>query len=502
MDAAGRAETVRGASAGPSSAHFLRLLRAGIGRFELSGQRILAACSGGPDSLALLIGLAWLGRECGLEVRCGTVDHGLREGSGRDALYVRRIAGALGVPCEFRKLTLNLRGGMGGVEAQAREARYAALHEMAAETGCSVIATAHTLNDQAETLLMRLGSGTGLLGARGILRKSGIVVRPMLEISRQDVLNFLNEQRLRGRTDPTNASGMFARNRVRQTVLPALEEALGPGTLAALGRFCDIAAGDSECLEAMAAAAGKELSGSRPAPEGTLAADVPWIRDAAALLKLDAAIRFRVLRDGVQQLGGRFGMELFQRMEASLRQHGPRRVQAEGGVEILFRYGQVLMRRQRVHSLPAVTVPPLTLEIPEPGGTWSAVWQGMRVRVRHLLPGESAGNGAVGIDVSDLERAAAGGLLRLPLVMRFRRAGDVFRPGGVGTKKLKEFLIDARIPAEARGRIPLLTDSASEVLYVIGRRESSWLRRRAGVQGGLEIAFVPGDAIEKGQAGG
>ena len=85
----------------------------------------------------------------------------------------------LGVPCEFRKLTLNLRGGMGGVEAQAREARYAALHEMAAETGCSVIATAHTLNDQAETLLMRLGSGTGLLGARGILRKSGIVVRPM-----------------------------------------------------------------------------------------------------------------------------------------------------------------------------------------------------------------------------------------------------------------------------------------------------------------------------------
>ena len=499
----------RGAASGPASASFLKLLRAGIEGQNLSGQRILAACSGGPDSLALLVGLHCLREVCGLELWAGTIDHGLREGSARDVVYVRRIAKALDIPCLSRCLTLSPMSGAGGVEAQAREARYAALREMASETGCTAIATAHTLNDQAETLLMRLSAGSGLLGARGILRRSGSVVRPMLDISRQEVLSFLREQRLKGRQDPTNESGRFVRNRIRLSVLPALEAAMGPGTLAALGRFCDIAASDALFLEKAAAQTEQALGiGSSGEPS----ADALWKTDSAALLSLDSAMRFRILRDGVQRLGGRFGMDLFQRLEAALGQKAPRLIQAEGGVEILIRYGQIEMRRKHAGQVISERPPVQRLDFPELNGTWSACWRDVQIRIRHLLPGESAGVGAVGLDAAELARAVSQDLIRLPLLVRTRRPGDVFRPGGVGTKKLKDFLMDARIPAEARDAVPLLTDSGAEVLYVIGRRESSWLARTAGIQGGWEIAFRhvsstseaagkrPASAIEKGDA--
>ena len=149
------------------------------------------------------------------------------------------------------------------------------------------------------------------------------------------------------------------------------------------------------------------------------------------------------------------------------------------------------MRRESFRESDAVQKPVLTLGLPEAaGGTWSADWRELLVRVRRLSPGESAGVGAVGIDAADLERSVSRGLLNLPLLVRTRRPGDVFRPSGVGTKKLKDFLMDARIPAEVRDGLPLLTDSGAEVLFVIGRRESSWLARTAGSQGGWEVAFL------------
>ncbi|HET7480789.1 MAG TPA: tRNA lysidine(34) synthetase TilS, partial [Rubrobacteraceae bacterium] len=212
-------------------------------RYGMDLSRPLAMVSGGPDSVALLRALVELGGEPVVL----HVDHGLRGDESReDARFVRDLCKRLGLVCEMREADLPARN----LQEEARRERYRMAEDVAAARGLSVIVTGHTSDDVAETVLLNLSRGAGLRGLAGIPPIRGRLVRPLIERRRAEVLAYLKYLDQPYRTDPTNLTGKYARNRVRLEVLPVLEE-LYPGAGANIARAADLVRQDLDALESM-----------------------------------------------------------------------------------------------------------------------------------------------------------------------------------------------------------------------------------------------------------
>jgi tRNA(Ile)-lysidine synthase len=184
------------------------------------GTRVLAACSGGPDSAAMLVALARLCSALGFELEAASVDHGLRPGAADDVEVAAEQAAKAGVA--FHRLRVDVVR-TGSLQANARVARYAALHDLASRRGAARIAVGHTLEDQAETVLMRLLRGAGVAGLSGIepLRGDG-VIRPLIDCRRADVAAFAAQHCARLARDPSNDDPGYERVRMRRELMPAL----------------------------------------------------------------------------------------------------------------------------------------------------------------------------------------------------------------------------------------------------------------------------------------
>ncbi len=187
------------------------------------GERVLVAVSGGPDSSALAHGLWSLRRELEIELVIATVDHGLRPESPKEVATVERLAARLALP--FHALAVDVGPGHSSLPAKARDARYAALLELAARTGCTKVAVGHNADDQAETVIDRLLRGTGLRGLSAVQpRRADGVIRPLLDTSRADVREYVARQDLEVVDDPTNRNTDYRRARIRHGVLPVLRD--------------------------------------------------------------------------------------------------------------------------------------------------------------------------------------------------------------------------------------------------------------------------------------
>ena len=221
------------------------------------GIGLVLAVSGGPDSMALLTGASAVARERGWNLHVGHLDHALRPDSAADAAFVADAATALGLPVTVRREAV---ADLAAAEHRSPEdagrlARYRFLEELAVGLGpVALIATAHTADDAAETVLLRLARGGGLRGLRGIPARRGRVVRPLLTERRATLRAALDAAGIAYRVDPTNADPSYAqRNRVRAELLPALER-LNPRAVEALLRFGRLAAEDDDLLDALARA--------------------------------------------------------------------------------------------------------------------------------------------------------------------------------------------------------------------------------------------------------
>lgn len=208
------------------------------------GSRILVAVSGGPDSVALLHAL----RGSSYLLTVGHVDHGLRESARKDARFVEALARKWDLPCLISRSSVPAyaRKHRLGIEEAAREVRYQALAAMARKGRASAIVTAHTLDDQAETVLMhflRGAAGAGLAGIpdeRPVLAGHAVtLLRPLLSVSKAEVFSYIRKHRLAYRVDPTNRSTRFTRNRIRRRLLPLLERE-SPGLKTRLGQSAQI----------------------------------------------------------------------------------------------------------------------------------------------------------------------------------------------------------------------------------------------------------------------
>ena len=263
-------------------------VRASLGDIA-AGELVLAAVSGGADSLALAAALAHEAPRAGLVAGAVTVDHGLQAGSAERAETVAQTARFLGLGPVFVKTVVVQ--GSGGPEAAARRARYTAL----ADTGAAAVLLGHTLDDQAETVLLRLARGSGARSLAGMPARAGLFRRPFLQVRRAQTRAACRALGLQPWEDPHNADPAYARSRVRHDGLPALERALGPGIAEALARSADLLRHDADALDDAADKARADLT----ATDGGL--------DLDALAALAPAIRTRVLRQAAIDAGAPAG---------------------------------------------------------------------------------------------------------------------------------------------------------------------------------------------------
>ena len=218
----------------------------------VSGDRILVACSGGADSLALAAASVFEGSRIGVLVGAVIVEHGLQPETKAVAEETAKTLAELGAsPVEVRAVKV-AKTKAGGPEAAARTARYAALDAAADELGAKFVMLAHTLNDQAETVLLGLARGSGNRSLNAMAEVNGRYLRPLLGIERQTTVAFCEDSGLKAWHDPQNKDNKFARVRARQNVMPVLESELGPGIAQALARSADQLREDEAVLAPMA----------------------------------------------------------------------------------------------------------------------------------------------------------------------------------------------------------------------------------------------------------
>jgi len=259
-----------------------------------AGELVLVACSGGADSLALAAATAFVAPRLGLRAGAVTVDHGLQPGSDERAAEIAALLAKLGLdPVRSTAVTV-APAGASGPENAARVARYGALDAAAAADGAVAVLLGHTLDDQAETVLLGLARGSGGRSLAGMAARRGRYRRPLLAVRRAVTAAACAELGLEPWQDPHNCDFRFTRARVRHQALPALEAALGPGVAEALARTAAQLRADAECLDDLAFAESGQLRSAGSDPAGL---DVAW------LAALPAAIRTRVLRDAAVMAG-------------------------------------------------------------------------------------------------------------------------------------------------------------------------------------------------------
>jgi tRNA(Ile)-lysidine synthase len=384
----------------PAVAEARACVRRCLGDLE-PGDLVLAACSGGADSLALAAALAHEAPRLALRGGGVTVDHGLQEGSAAQAARVVAALGALGLdPVRQARVTVDGLPGAGGPEAAARRARYTALEQAAHQTGAAVVLLGHSRDDQAETVLLGLARGSGARALAGMPARRGRFRRPFLALGRATLRDACLAQGLDPWDDPHNRDPSYARVRVRRHALPALEETLGPGIAEALARSAAQLSADCDALDAIARAEEWRIQPAVPAEPGPAepgppepgpaaragdaagngaragagaGATILSVADIEGLGALAPAIRTRVLRQAAL-LAGCPGGSLTAAHVAALDAlvtgwHGQRGADLPGAVRVQRRYGRLLFGGGRpVSGRPARAGSPEWTEAEATGG--------------------------------------------------------------------------------------------------------------------------------------
>ena len=435
--------------------------------------RLAAAVSGGADSMALLLILRQLQPEFGYELSACHVNHGLRgETADRDEAFVRDACARLGVPLRvFHAAELADEMGLPPEHAGedwARRLRYACFARLCKE-GIDAVATAHTANDQAETLLLRLARGTGLHGAGGIRPRRGCYLRPLLELTRADTEAFCRAAGQPWVTDETNATDAYARNRVRRAALPALQST-NTAAVENLARFCEKAARADAYFykKANALLSAAAQAGGQPVwrLEPLAAADEPV---------LESALHTLVAPE-------RDAEEKYIRLLCGLVRRGSGAVQLTERVR--FCAGNGLFWREEQPRAAAPETPETQPFGPEKQAEY--LWPGAGKVTAKVFPANFEEKIQV-VHKKDLKNRADYAritTLYTSLVLRSRLPGDRFRPAGRGvSKELRKWMNEAGVPARLRDTLPLLADG-SNVLWVCGAgfadglapdAESKWL---------------------------
>jgi tRNA(Ile)-lysidine synthase len=424
---------------------------------------LLVAVSGGPDSVCLLHILAELREGLGITLHVAHLNHKLRgTESEADARYVSRLTHRLGISATIEEQDVKAyqKHKRISLEEAAREVRYTFLAQVAQSVGAKEAALGHTVDDHIETILMHLVRGTGIKGLQGLQPhtqwqlggNSITIVRPLLQVSREETTNYCRQHRLKPRIDTSNLSLSPLRNRIRHQLLPLLRS-YNPQVTEALLRTARIAGDDlgfidEQCLRLWAEIAQKQGN--------------TVILDKQRLLKSPSALRRYLLRMSIEKLLGNIKdieMRHIEDMMSILTKPAGKRLDLPGGLIFAVEYDRYLLTQDREALSP---FPPLEDEFPLklPGETTLPGW---RIEA-NIINREQVTEKDDFTAHLDLDKAGG------KLTVRSRQRGDRFQPLGMSQpKKLGEFMIDAKIPQAWRGRIPIVC-SPQHILWVVGWR--------------------------------
>lgn len=424
----------------------LRALERAIARPDAPphGARILVAASGGPDSTALLAALAGLAPEHGFHVTAAHVEHGLRGAeSAADRAAVDALAARVGVPCVVETAPVE-RGP--NLEARARDARRHALARLARRVGATVIALGHTQDDQVETMLLRLLRGAGRGGLAGMASRRGRLWRPLLETTRNDVRRYLGDHRLEFRLDRSNADLDHARNRLRRLVVPLLAREFNPRLGETMGALAARLRDEDDLLDALIAPTlaryleAGSLSvavGAEPRAIGRRVVRAWLARELGRAASADEVERTLALAGGED--AGPIGVR------------GPARIARTGDVLVRSAVDPPARHEPFRHEVGGAGI------IEGPGGIWRLEVAPPAPRGTRDLEGLGARRACFDADA-----------LAWPLVVRSVEAGDRIAVPGVGTKKLQDVLVDAKVARGARGQVPVVADASGTIVWVPG----------------------------------
>lgn len=463
--------------------------------------RVVVGVSGGPDSMALLAALRHLSEKYDVSLFVAHVNHGLRGArADEEEAFVRRVGEGMGLICEVRNLDIRAvsRKEKKSVEEAAREERLLFFEQVRRRHRAHKIALGHHRRDQAETVLMNLFRGSGAEGLKGMLPvREGIYIRPLIELSRDDIFAFLRAEGLSFRIDDSNLDTRHLRNRIRHRLLPELKEGCNPRMEENLCRTAEIMRMDDDCLQGDV----RRICGDRRIVQSDPGNPETRI-SIPDLLNLHEALQNRLIKHLLLKCAQTYrgigyvhvqavrefiasprssgslhlplNLELrreYDRIAVSLRREPDRRSRSAG-----HREGIPVgpMREADVPSVAAHVAVPGVVEVP--GG-------GLRLRFSFAERPDVRfdRDGSVFMDYDRIVP---------PLALRLPRPGDRIRPLGMeGTKKLKDDFIDRKVPLRIRKRTPLLVD-ANSVLWVVGSVLSDYVKVTGGTRNILEVEII------------
>ena len=429
----------------------IKKVRKTIEKYNLleKGERVVVALSGGPDSTALLAVLASIARELDLSLVAAHFNHGLRGAeSDEDERFCRDLSDKMGLVFCAGKMDQNNKKGV-SPEDFFRRQRYGFLNKVAADSQARKIALGHNLQDQAETVLLNLLRGSGLEGLKGILpKRDGNIIRPLIEISRREIISFLDKSGISYRQDSSNKNRMYLRNQIRTELIPYLQEKYNPKIEENLAQMAEILRTEDEFIRQKADEALQSTFIQRQ--QNRILLNIAYIN------KLPEAIRLRIFKtvlEGFSPAKNGFSFIHIKSLDnLSQKRESGKRIVLPLGIEARREYDHLILESKKDRSIQAQYEYPMNI----PGSVFVKE-RNVTVRVelaaKENIDWESSNK--VYLDLDKIQQ---------PVAIRNRRDGDRFQPlGGQGRQKVKKFFIDHKIPCRERDEIMLLVDRLSVI---------------------------------------
>ncbi|HOZ61585.1 MAG TPA: tRNA lysidine(34) synthetase TilS [Smithellaceae bacterium] len=440
------------------------------------GEKIIVALSGGPDSVALLDVLAQIAPQMNLQLIVGHFNHGLRGSeSDEDEKYCRRLAEKYRLPFFGGKMDRTKRLKGESPEDFYRRQRYIFLDGVARSNQAQKIAFGHNLQDQAQTILLRLVRGSSPEGLKGIppVRENRFI-RPLIDVSRGQIIEYLNSRHIPYRKDSSNENRRFLRNRIREDLVPLLKREFNPRIEENLARTAQVLRREDDFIKGFVSEAIESPFISRE--QGGFCLNVDYVRS------LHPAVRGRLLKVILDEMySGPKGLsyvhincleEMIQLKKSGKMIHLPGRIKAR------LEYGRLILAKQDLNAKKLEYAYPITTE-----GSFYIREKGVNVCLQKVSRDyiDYKAKNKVYMDLAALQP---------PLLLRNRRKGDWFEPMGAGgRKKLKDFFIDQKVPRTQRDDIMLIVDAVS-VVWVEKMRLSERVKITDQTKSVLEVRIV------------
>lgn len=447
------------------------------------GDNVIVGISGGPDSVCLLHALVCLSERLGIKIYAAHVNHMLRgDESDRDEKYVSELCRNLGT--ELYAKSFNVKGIAEkmklSLEEAGRQVRYEFFDELSEKLGNAKIAVAHNKNDQAETVLMNMFRGAGLEGLRGMDYKRGKIIRPLLDIERSDIEEYCRKNSLQPRTDSSNTHAIYTRNKIRLELIPNIQKLLGINLINTLSRMSDLIKIDSDFINMNALESYHKCIKNLNEDQAEL--------DLAKLADLHPAIMSRVIRLALNEIKGDLkGIENIHIKNVEnliLKGRTGAVVQLPGKLRVARSYRFIKIYREKENR----GIPEFNIKMNIPGKTDIEALEACIEA--EIIENRFDSNFYKNIKNNAMEQFFDYDILSEGINIRQRRKGDKFRPcGSKGTKKLKEYFIDQKVPKEIRDSIPLVA-TGSDIVWIIGYKINDKFKVTENTRNVLKLKYI------------